>query len=116
MGPTVTGHPRGWVRDYVKRFNGAALDGLADRRETNGTALKLDEASIAALKVALEAPSPDGGLWNGNKVRRWIAEGLGDEVGKRIGWRYRRRCGFTLQRPQTRHADADVDKQEAFKK
>lgn len=111
------GRLRGWVRDQVKRFNIAGVDGLIDRRHHNrGAAAKLSEADVVALKEALRHPASDGGLWNGRKVRVWIAARLGDKVGKRIGWRYLRRLGFTIQRPQTRHAKANLEQQEAFKK
>ena len=111
------GRLRGWVRDQVKRFNLAGVDGLTDRRHHNrGAAAKLSEADVAALREALRHPSSDGGLWNGRKVRVWIAARLNADVGKRIGWRYLRRLGFTIQRPQTRHAKANVEQQEDFKK
>ena len=110
------GRTRGWVRDKVKRFNEHGLDGLRDGRAGNGRALVLNEQQRAELLLALEKPAPDGGLWNGSKVRLWIAEKLERPVGKRIGWKYLRRSGFSLQIPQTRHVEASIEKQEAFKK
>lgn len=110
------GRTRGWVRDKVKRFNAEGLGGFRDGRADNGRALVLNEQQRAELLAALEKPAPDGGLWNGAKVRQWIAEKLGRPVGKRIGWKYLRRNGFSLQIPQTRHVEASAEKQDAFKK
>ena len=110
------GYKRGWVRTLVKRFNESGIEGLQDRRADNGRDLKLDAASLEILKASLAGPSPDGGLWNGSKVRRFIAARVGEPVGKRIGWKYLVRLDFSLQRPQTRHASADLEKQDAFKK
>lgn len=111
------GRVRAWVRTLVKRFNEDGLAGLKDRRVSNaGREPLLDEEGMAALRVALTGPSPDGGLWSGPKVRAWISARLGKSVGKRAGWRALQRAEFSLQRPQTRHASADVEAQEAFKK
>ena len=111
------GRVRAWVRTLVKRFNVAGLAGLNDRRASNaGRAPLLGEDDMAALRVALTGPSPDGGLWSGPKVRLWMAQRLGNPVGKRAGWRALRRADYSLQRPQTRHASADIEVQEAFKK
>jgi transposase len=108
---------RGWVRTLVKRFNATGLAGLEDGRASNeGREPLLDDEGMAALRAALAGPAPDGGLWSGPKVRAWIALRLKKPIGKRAGWRALQRAGFSLQRPQTRHASADVEAQEAFKK
>jgi transposase len=108
---------RGWVRELVRRFNGAVLAGLDDQRASNvGREPLLNADGMAALREALAGPAPDGGLWSGPKVRAWISARLEKPVGKRAGWRTLQRAGFSLQRPQTRHASADVEAQEDFKK
>lgn len=108
---------RGWVRTLVKRFNESGLAGLDDGRGSNaGREPLLDKDGMAALRDALAGPAPDGGLWSGPKVRAWISKRLGKPAGKRAGWRALQRAGFSLQRPQTRHASADVEAQDEFKK
>src|SRR5262252_5188830 len=49
----------------------------ADRREGNGARPKLSDGQRAALLAALKKRPPDGGLWTGPKVARFVAERWG---------------------------------------
>ena len=65
------------------RYNDHGLAGLGDGRLDNpGAAPLLDPAQLEELRDVVSAPPPDGGLWSGRKVARWISG--------RIGAQYRR--------------------------
>jgi transposase len=113
----VVGYSVDWVREVVRRYNADGPAGLGDRRRANpGGAPLLDAAGRAALAEALAGPAPDGGLWSGAAVARWLGERLGRAVAPQRGWEWLRRLGYAPRRPRPRHAQADPAAQEAFKK
>jgi transposase len=112
----VTGYKSDWVRRLVHRYNEFGPDGIADRRAQNGRPPLLNERAQEELLSALAEPAPDGGLWNGVKVAKWIADRLGRSVPDKRGWVYLNRLGLSLQRPRPRNVEADELEQEAFKK
>ncbi len=62
-----------------------------------------------ALDETLQTPPPDGGLWTGRKVARWIAEHRGRPPGAippKRGWVYLRRLDYTPRVPRPRHVKA----------
>ena len=115
---TLAGLNERSARRILARYNTrgpAAME--PPRRKTGGRAALLDDAGRAALATALRSPAPDGGVWTGPAVARWIAARIGRAfVLPRVGWTYLRRAGFTLRRPRPRHARADPAAQDAFKK
>lgn len=62
------------VRHPLGRWNALGPDGLTDRRRRNGAASKLDRRQRAALRAAVRRRPPDGGLWTGPKVARYVAD------------------------------------------
>jgi transposase len=117
----VTGFSSRWIREVVKHYNATGAPALADQRHRNaGAAPLLDAAGQQALDEALREPPPDGGLWTGRKVARWIAEHLGRSPGAippKRGWVYLRRLDYTPRVPRPRHAKAaDPAAQAAFQK
>ena len=105
------------VRDTVRRFNERGFPGIVDDgRSQNGRAPAIAFEQEAALLDALKGPAPDGGLWNGRKVRDWLASMFGILGGKRFGWGTLRRLDFSLQRPQRHHIKGDLHRQEELKK
>ena len=115
----VTGYSTRWVREVVKRYNGAGPDGLGDRRHANrGGAPLLDAGGRAALTAALDEAPPEGGLWSSGKVAAWIAARTGRaRVAPQRGWDYLRRTGHSRQTPRPRHARAaDAAAGAAFQK
>lgn len=112
----VTGYKTDWIRRVVRRYNEYGPESLGDGRLDNGREPLLDEAQQQELFLALQGPSPDGGLWNSTKVAAWISERVGRKVGFQRGWMYMRRLGLRLLRPRPRHAGANAEAQEAFKK
>ena len=65
------------VRQVLHRWNADGPAGLADGRTGNGSAPKLSARRRAALLTALHKRPPDGGLWTGPKVARYVADRWG---------------------------------------
>lgn len=113
----VTSYSVNWVREIARRYREDGPEGLGDRRHTNpGAAPLLDAWQQAALRAALAAPPPDGGLWTSRKVAAWIGAQLGRPVAEVRGWEYLGRLGFSPQRPRPRATRADPAAQAVFKK
>lgn len=118
---TVGYHER-YARELLTAYNQKGPHALVARppgrpRGIPATHALLDDAARARLDQALHGPAPDGGLWTGPKVARWIAAETGrDHVHDQRGWDYLRKLGFVLRRPRPRHAKADPAAQAAFKK
>jgi transposase len=91
------------VRDVLHRWNADGPAGLTDRRAANGSESRLSARRRAALDAALRRRPPDGGLWTGPKVARYVADRWGIAVGPVTGWRWLRDPGFTLRVPRPSH-------------
>ncbi len=87
------------VRQIVRRYNADGPASVADGHRTNpgGPRPRLTAAQQAALRAALAAEPPDGGLWT------W----------PQLGWVYLRRLGQTPQVPRPRHARAATPEAQA---
>jgi len=69
-GDRPTHHP---VHATVQRYNQQGPQALSDRRHTNpGCQPKLRPEETTQVLQALQSPPPDGGLWTGEKLRRWV--------------------------------------------
>jgi transposase len=105
------------VRAVLHRWNDHGPDGVADRRKDNGSEPRLTARRRDALYAALQHRPPDGGVWTGPKVARYVHTRWGVEVGPVTGWRWLRDLGFTLQVPRPSHArSADRSTRRAWKK
>jgi transposase len=112
-----TGYCLAWIRGIAHRYNQGGAAALGDGRQTNpGGSFLLSPEQQAQLEQALEGPAPDGGLWTGRQVARWILAHTGRQVHPQRGWEYLRRLGTSLRILRPRHAKADPVTQEAFKK
>lgn len=94
------------VRDVLHRWNADGPAGLRDGRRGNGSRPKLTARRRDALYAALQKRPPDGGLWTGPKVARYVADRWGVTVDPTTGWRWLRDLGFTLQVPRPAHPTA----------
>ncbi len=117
------GYTLEWVRVLARRYNQNGPSALGDKRTAHpGPARRLDEAGQAELRQALQAEVPaalGGGLWNGPKVAAWISTRLKDlehPLSARSGNRYLHHLGYSCQQPRPRHAQADPEAQQTFKK
>lgn len=113
----VTGYSQTWVSKILWRYNDHGLDGLGDRRHDNpGAAPLLNSAQLAQLHDTVSEPPPDGGVWSGRKVARWMAGKLGRLVAPQRGVEYLRRLDLTPQVPRPCNPEQSLYEQEAFKK
>ena len=113
----LLGSSGNWARATVKRYNEFGPDGLKDRRATNGQEPRLTAAQQAELFEALQEAPPDGGLWSGPKVARYVRDRWGVSIGPVTGWRWLVDLGFTLQVPRPSHPrSADRPTRRAWKK
>jgi len=99
------------VRHTLRRWNQFGPHGLTDRRSGNGAAPRLTPGQRAALRWVLRKRPPDGGLWSGPKVARYVRGRWGVRVCPQTGWQWLKILGFTLQVPRPSHpcaADAAV--------
>jgi transposase len=113
----VTRYSVNWVREIARRYREEGPTGIGDRRHGNpGAAPLLDAGQQAQLQAVLAGPAPDGGLWTGRQVARWMSQALGRSISPQRGWEWLRRLGFTPQRPRPRATRSDPDAQDAFKK
>jgi len=113
----TTGYSTTWIGTIAKRYNADGPGGIGDRRHTNpGAASLLSPEQLVELDVALDGPSPDGGLWTGPKIAQWMTDKLGRKVHVQRGWELLQRLNYRSYVPRPRHANADVAAQEAFQK
>lgn len=91
------------VRAVLHRWNDHGPDGLADRRRGNGADPKLTPRRRAALYAALQKRPPDGGVWTGPKVARYVNDRWQVVVRPETGWRWLVDLGFSLQVPRPSH-------------
>jgi len=113
----VTRYSPNWIREIARRYREEGPAGIGDRRHGNpGAAPLLNAPQQEQLREALGHPAPDGGLWTGRHVSRWIGRAIGRPVDPARGWEWMRRLGFTPQRPRPRETRADPAVQAAFKK
>jgi transposase len=105
------------VRATLHRWNEHGPQGLTDQRANNRGAPRLSATQQAELFAALKKRPPDGGLWSGPKVVRYVAERWDVAVRPQTGWRWLRKLGFTLQVPRPSHPNkADPATRKRWKK
>src|SRR5215208_6718804 len=115
----VTSFVPRWIEQLLARYNAHGPEALGDlRRRTGGVPSVLRPTLLERLRARLEAPPPDGGLWTGPKVARWMAGELGlAEVFPQRGWEALKAIGWSVQKPRPRHPHAATpEEHEAFKK
>ena len=102
-----TGYRPRTIREIAQRYRERGSAGLADRRQRSvGAAPILTENQQHDLRQALQNPAPDGGVWTGPKVARWIAARTGKRVHRQRGWEYLRRLGGSAARRSSNRRDA----------
>lgn len=112
---TAVGYSPTWIRKLVGRYNDEGPEAMGDQRRHNeGTNALLSAEDEAALAAALREDPPEGDLWSGPLVARWMSQRLGREVSRVRGWEALRRLGYTPQRPRPAHDQADPEAQAAF--
>ncbi len=94
------------VRAVLDRWNAHGPDGVADRRRHDGADPKLSPRRREALYAALQGRPPDGGVWTGPKVARYVNGRWRVAVRPETGWRWRVALGFSPQVPRPAHPKA----------
>ena len=94
------------ARAVLRRWNADGPAGLADRRANNRGKPALTDGQRRDLFAALKKRPPDGGLWTGPKVARYVRDRWGVRAVPQTGWRWLRALGFTLQVPRPSHPRA----------
>jgi transposase len=110
--------------ELVQRHNASGPEAMVDGRHASGPKGKiapkalLNEQLRQELVEALSGLAPDGGLWTGPEVARWIEEKTGAKnVNPTRVWKYLQKLGFSSRRPRPRHEkSASEAEREAFKK
>jgi transposase len=100
------------ARTVLKRWNAHGPDGLADGRKGNKSAGKLTAPQQAEAFEALHKEPPDGGLWSGPKLARYVRHRWGVEVCPATGWRWLKKLGFRLVVPRPRHPKGATPEQQ----
>ena len=117
---SLVGLHRNTVRALIKRYNAGGPAALNDRRAHNRGSRQpyLTSEQEDALRLALAQPHPDGGVWNGARVARWVAQRTSRErIPRQFGWALLRRLGLTPQVPRPRHRlAAPAEQQDEWKK
>lgn len=106
----VLGYSVAWACGIVRAWNERGPDGLCDGHASvpgGRPALLTIKEQQELLRVVHEERPPDGGLWTGPKIARWIQQKTGKELpAKGTGWNYLVRLGLSIQRPRPRHIQA----------
>lgn len=98
-----------WARQLVHRYNQKGPAGFYDQRKHNpGQDALLTESQKEKLRDAImSGVAPDGGLWTGQKVAKWIADRTGKiPPSTTTGLNYLHTLGFTVLMPRPRHVHA----------
>lgn len=113
----ITGYSRNWIYQLVRRYNSQGIEAIADRRKNNrGKKPLLDDLEQAQLWQVLQAPAPDGGLWNGRKVANWLSQLTGKKISRYRGWEILKQMSFRQRIPRARHREASWSEQQEWKK
>ena len=97
----TTAYGERWIEQLLARYNAEGPEALGDLRRRNGapaTILKPD--LLAKLRLRLDDPPPDGGLWSSRKVAAWMAGELNlTSVAPQRGWDASKAIGDDAEAP-----------------
>ena len=108
-----------WIEELLARYNALGETALGDLRRHNGmrpSVLKRD--LLEKLKIRLQEPPPDGGVWSSRKVADFMAAELGlEKLAPQRGWEALKAIGWSIQSPRPKNPKAAGPQAEAaFKK
>jgi transposase len=113
----VTGYCQDWIRKLVQHYNEQGEQALGDKRRGHaGRPRLLTPEQEAELRGELERAEAAGGAWNSVQTAGWMSAKLGRVVRANRGRETLQRLGFSTKTPRPRHAKADVQAQDLFKK
>jgi transposase len=84
----MTSFGRRWIEQLVVRYNAKGPEALGDLRRGNGAAARVFTPEVLEkLRIRLQQPPKDGGLWTSAKVAAFLAGELGlAKVAVQRGW------------------------------
>jgi transposase len=109
----------GWK--ILKSYNEKGLEGVNNEKKkshehSRGSKPLLNEEQFRKLTEKIQKRPPDGGIWTGPKVARWIEKETGIErVWNQRGWDYLKKSKYSWQKPRPKHRKGDPIEQENFK-
>ena len=110
-----------YAQKILSQYNQNGEEGVTNRKNKTSNHVRgkkrlLSQPQLEKLTRAIEQKSPDGGIWTGTKVARWIEKETGREkVWNQRGWDYLKKCGYSWQSPRPTHKKANKLEQEMFK-
>ena len=117
----AVGYSYPYAKSILKRYNQDGAAGVQNyknktSRHARGKRRLLSEQQLEKLTIAIEQKAPDGGIWTGTKVARWIEKETGQEkIWNQRGWDYLKKCNYSWQSPRQQHRKGDKLEQEIFK-
>lgn len=110
-----------YAKEVLKKYNKLGEKGVENLknkylRQRGGKKSLLTDKQLEKLAKELESRPPDGGIWTGPKVARWIEqENRVEKVWNQRGWDYLKKLRYSCQSPRPKHKKGDSLEQEKFK-
>jgi transposase len=114
----VTSYSAYWIGQIAKRYNTAGPEAMRNRRHSTSyrPAPAVSPALQEELRQVVAEAARRNDRWTGHDVATWMTERLGRPVAYQLGWSYLVRLKHSQQVPRPRHALADAEQQDTFKK
>ena|SRR5258706_11230510 len=113
----VTGYCQDWIRKVVQRYNVQGEGAIGDKRRGHaGRPHLLTREQEAELRSELDRAEAAGKAWNSVQTAAWMSDKLGRVVRANRGRDTLQRLGFSTKTPRPRHAKANEQAQDLFKK
>lgn len=104
------------LQEWVRRYNRSGLEGLQDRRGGNHRHLSAAQEKELCAYLDRTAADPRDGVRRGQDLRQWIHQHFHVLYSLNGIYDLLHRLGYSCLMPRPRHARADPQAQEAFKK
>jgi len=102
-----------YAQKILSQYNYYGEEGVINRKNKTSNHVRgkkrlLSQPQLEKLTRAIAQKSPDGGIWTGTKVARWIEKETDREkVWNQRGWEYLKKCGYSWQSPRPTHKKAN---------
>jgi transposase len=110
-----------YAKSLIKRYNELGEAGVKNQNKKpkthpRGKKSLLSEQQLQKLIQQIQQKPPDGGIWTGTKVARWIEkETKIAKVWNQRGWDYLKKCKYSWQSPRPKHKKGKFEEQAQFK-
>jgi transposase len=117
----AVGYSYPYAQKIINRYNQNGGEGVRNRQNKTSNHVRgkkrlLSQSQLEKLTRAIENKPPDGGIWTGTKVARWMEkETAREKVWNQRGWDYLKKCNYSWQSPRPANKKADKLAQEIFK-